>query len=133
MTLSTSVTKQQDKRFKKTAFSYLGLAIFLLVFGQMYQHFSYGESSPFMQGLFLPVFLGGGIFLAILKFRPQTSRLSMNLWNTSLAILTSGCLLRGIINLSGRATSYDILYWILGGACLVLATFSLMLTESVWE
>ena len=30
------------------------------------------------------------------------------------AILTSGMLIKGIINISGRYTQYDMVYWILG-------------------
>ena len=127
--MSTSVTK----RFKRSLKSYLGLSLFLLAFGFIYEHFSYGQTSPFMHWAFLIPLLGGGAFLLALKIRPATSRLSMNLWNSSLAIFLAGFLFRGIVNLSGRSTSLDNLFWGLGACYILLTIISMLFTRSTWE
>lgn len=131
--MSTSVTNPIKKRWKRSLITYAGLSIFLLIFGLVYQAFSYGETSLFMQGAYLIPLVGGGLYLLILKIYPLASRLSMNLWNSALATWTVGALLRGIINLSGRSTSFDLVYWLVGGGFLLLAILSLIFTQSQWQ
>ena len=75
----------------------------------------------------------GGIFLLLfMKVIPNLSRLSLNLWNSAVAIMTAGMLFRGIVNLSGRSTTLDMPYWYLGAAFAALALLSLVFTRSVW-
>lgn len=70
----------------------------------------------------------GGILLAIfLKVLPQFSRISLNLWNSAVAIATTGTLFRGIVNLSGRSTTLDAPYWYVGIAFAVLALLSIFI------
>ncbi|MEN6635023.1 MAG: hypothetical protein ABFC56_04185 [Clostridiaceae bacterium] len=38
------------------------------------------------------------------------------LWNSAVATLTTGFLVRAVINISGRYTDYDGFYWLLAGA-----------------
>ena len=70
----------------------------------------------------------GGILLAIfLKVLPQFSRISLNLWNSAVAIITAGTLFRGIVNLSGRSTTLDAPYWYVGIVFAVLAIISIFI------
>lgn len=78
--------------------------------------------------------LAGGIFLLLfMKVIPNLSRLSLNLWNSAVAIMTAGILFRGIVNLSGRSTTLDMPYWYLGAAFAALALLSMVFTRSEWN
>ena len=123
--MSTSVTKIKNKRLKKTLVSYSLLTIFFLAFSRIYESFSFGETSLHMHYLFVVPLIGGIILALLLKIIPNLGRISLNLWNSSVAVLTTGMLFRGIVNLSGRSTTLDQPYWYVGIAFAILAIVSL--------
>lgn len=125
----TSVTKIKNKRFKKTLVSYSLLTIFFLAFSRIYESFSFGETSLHMHYLFVVPLIGGIILALLLKIIPNLGRLSLNLWNSAVAVLTAGMLFRGIVNLSGRSTTLDQPYWYVGIAFALLAIVSLFLQK----
>lgn len=130
MILSTSVTKIKNKRLKKTLVSYSLLTIFFLAFSRIYESFSFGETSLHMHYLFVVPLVGGIIMALLLKIIPNLGRLSLNLWNSAVAVLTAGMLFRGFVNLSGRSTTLDQPYWYVGIAFALLAIVSLFLQKN---
>ena len=130
MILSTSVTKIKNKRLKKTLVSYSLLTIFFLAFSRIYESFSFGETSLHMHYLFVVPLVGGIIMALLLKIIPNLGRLSLNLWNSAVAVLTAGMLFRGIVKLSGRSTTLDQPYWYVGIAFALLAIVSLFLQKN---
>lgn len=78
-----------------------------------------------MHYLFVVPLVGGVILSFLLKIIPNLARISLNLWNSAVAVLTAGMLLRGIVNLSGRSTTLDQPYWYVGLAFAILAIVSL--------
>jgi len=131
--LSTSVTNPSKKRFKKTALVYTLLSIFFFAFSRIYESFSFGETSTYMHYLYAVPLVGGILLLILFKIIPNLSRLSLNLWNSAVAIMTAGMLFRGIVNLSGRSTTLDMPYWYLGAAFAALALLSMVFTRSEWN
>ncbi|HEM3612790.1 TPA: hypothetical protein U1C34_000650 [Streptococcus suis] len=129
MTLSTSVTNSTT-RVSRTFISYLAITAFLFIFSRIYESLSYGEVSVFMHYMFCVPLTGGAVLLGLLQLIPTLSRLSYNLWNSGVATITAGCLLRGIINLSGRSTTLDQPYWYIGAAFLVLSLVGLFINPS---
>ena len=127
MILSTSVINLNKKRFKKTAISYTLITIFFFAFSRIYEIFSFGETSVHMHYLFAVPLIGGILLAIFLKVLPQFSRISLNLWNSAVAIATTGTLFRGIVNLSGRSTTLDAPYWYVGIAFAVLALLSIFI------
>ena len=127
MILSTSVINPSKKRFKITVISYTLITIFLFVFSRIYEAFSFGETSVHMHYLFAVPLVGGIILAILLKTLPQFSRISLNLWNSAVAIITAGTLFRGIVNLSGRSTTLDAPYWYVGIVFAVLAIISIFI------
>lgn len=125
MILSTSVTKIKNKRLKGTLVGYSLLTIFFLAFSRIYESFSFGETSLHMHYLFAVPLVGGVILAFLLKIMPNLGRISLNLWNSAVAVLTAGMLFRGIVNLSGRSTTLDQPYWYVGLAFAILAIASL--------
>lgn len=131
--MSTSVTNPSKKRFKKTVLVYTLLSIFFFAFSRIYESFSFGETSSHMHYLYALPLAGGIILLLFMKVIPNLSRISLNLWNSAVAIMTAGMLFRGIVNLSGRSTTLDMPYWYVGVAFAALALLSMVFTRSVWK
>ena len=125
MILSTLVTKIKNKRLKKTLVSYSLLTIFLFAFSRIYESLSFGETSLHMHYLFVVPLVGGIVLALLLKIKPNLGRISLNLWNSAVAVLTAGMLFRGIVNLSGRSTTLDQPYWYVGIVFAILAIASL--------
>ena len=125
--MSTSVINPSKKRFKKTVISYTQITIFFFIFSRIYEAFSFGETSVHMYYLFAVPLVGGILLTMFLKVLPQFSRMSLNLWNSAVAILTTGTLFRGIVNLSGRSTTLDALYWYVGIAFVILTLLSIVI------
>lgn len=127
MTLSTSVTNFGKKRFKKTVIFYTLITIFFFAFSRIYEAFSFGETSVHMHYLFAAPLVGGILLAIFLKVLPHFSRISLNLWNSAIAIITTGTLFRGIVNLSGRSTTLDGPYWYVGISFAILAILSIII------
>lgn len=127
MILSTSVINPNKKRLKKTVISYILITIFFFAFSRIYEAFSFGETSVHMHYLFTVPLVGGIILTIFLKVLPHFSRISLNLWNSAVAIITAGTLFRGIVNLSGRSTTLDAPYWYVGIVFAVLAIISIFI------
>ena len=127
MILSTLVTNFGKKRFKKTVSSYTLITIFFFAFSRIYEAFSFGETSVHMHYLFAVPLIGGILLAIFLKVFPHFSRISLNLWNSAVAIITAGTLFRGIVNLSGRSTALDAPYWYVGIGFSVLAILSIFI------
>ena len=125
--MSTSVINPNKKRFKKTAISYTLITIFFFAFSRIYETFSFGETSVHMHYLFAVPLIGGILLAIFLKVLPHFSRISLNLWNSAVAIITTGTLFRGIVNLSGRSTTLDAPYWYVGISFVILAILSIII------
>ncbi|MDG4477549.1 hypothetical protein [Streptococcus parasuis] len=127
--MSTSVTNSTT-RFSRTFISYLAMTAFLFIFSRIYESLSYGEVSIFMHYMFCATLVGGILLLGLLQVKPNLSRITYNLWNSSIATITAGCLLRGIINLSGRSTTLDQPYWYVGAGFLALSLITLFISDT---
>lgn len=127
--MSTSVTNSTT-RFSRTFISYLAMTAFLFIFSRIYESLSYGEVSVFMHYMFCATLVGGILLLGLLQVKPNLSRITYNLWNSSIATITAGCLLRGIINLSGRSTTLDQPYWYVGAGFLALSLITLFISDT---
>ena len=125
--MSTLVTNLGKKRFKKTVISYTLITIFFFAFSRIYEAFSFGETSVHMHYLFAVPLVGGIILAILLKVLPYFSRISLNLWNSAIAIITTGTLFRGIVNLSGRSTTLDVPYWYVGISFAAFAILSIFI------
>ena len=131
--MSTLVTNFGKKRFKKTVISYTLITIFFFAFSRIYEAFSFGETSIHMHYLFAVPLIGGILLAIFLKVLPHFSRISLNLWNSAVAIITAGTLFRGIVNLSGRSTTLDTPYWYVGIGFAILAIITIFINPNLWK
>lgn len=118
----------------RTFLVYLGIAIFCVLFDVIYEQFSYGEYSDAMRLMFCFPLIGGALPFLIMyltKAEITVCRVAYNLWNSGIAVLICGCLIKGIIEISGRTTDYDIIYWILGGLMLLVSIFVQLMRNTV--
>ncbi len=106
------------------------MTAFLFIFSRIYESLSYGEFSVFMHYMFCATLVGGILLLGFLQVKPNLSRITYNLWNSGIATITAGCLLRGIINLSGRSTTLDQPYWYVGAGFLALSLITLFISDT---
>ena len=109
---------------KRAAITGASLALLCVVFTAIYEQFSHGAVSSHMRCMFLMPLVGCAIPALICFLTPlhrHVSRLAFNLWNSGLAVWTVGCLFRGIVNISGRYTDLDRIYWVLGWCFLAAA------------
>ena len=131
--MSTLVTNFGKKRFKKTIISYTLITIFFFAFSRIYEAFSFGETSVHMHYLFTAPLVGGILLAIFLKVLPHFSRISLNLRNSAVAIITAGTLFRGIVNLSGRSTTLDTPYWYVGIGFAILAIVTIFINPNLWN
>lgn len=116
--------QETKEKCATTTLVYAAVAAFCVVFCIVYEQFSFGEYSDYMRLMFLPPLLGGALPFAVMSASDgvrRLSRVTYNLWNSGIAVLVSGCLIRGIIEVSGRVADYDLFYWLTGGALLAAA------------
>ena len=77
--------------------------------------------------LFLPPLLLGLVPAETLLLTDKVriaSKPVRSLWNSGVTTLTVGFLVRAVINISGRYTYYDAVYWVLSAGFFVLAVFA---------
>lgn len=110
------------RKYKKSAIILIGISIFLIVFNFVYEHFSYGESSLYMRLMFLAPLLAAGIyFISRSGLTWLRNRASSLLLNSTVAVIVSGCLVKGIIEISGRSTTFEKPYWWVAVALFILS------------
>lgn len=95
-------------------------ALFLAVFGAIYEHFSYGVYSYYMIYTFIaPLFSGILLLFAAIRNRQLTPR-TLLLQHACTAAFAVGSMTTGILKISGRSNGLLIVYPILGGILLLL-------------
>lgn len=130
----TSAREAGLARLRKTARVYGILAAFCGVFSVVYLQFSHGESSPFLVWLFVPPLLLGAapaLFLSRTRSVRLPKRSVRRIWNSAVATLSTGMLVRSIINISGRYTDYDAIYWLVSGLLFLTAAVCYLRPKTV--
>ena len=109
---------------KKTGI-YLGISVFVFIFGQIYEYFSHGVYSNYMIFAFLIPFAGLFILWILnnLIFKIEISYFVLLPWKCGTATLTAGSLYKGILEIYGTSTTFEIFYLITGIAFCILAAF----------
>lgn len=124
---------------KKNLF-YLFFSLFVLVFGQIYEHFSHGVYSNYMIFAFLFPLLGLFLPNLLLCLLPKkgaekskgnngekerssgsvTDEKNFSFWKWGIATLTVGSLYKGILEIYGTSSHLELSYLIVGcGFCLL--------------
>jgi hypothetical protein len=113
--------KSQRKQIRKIIWIYLILSVIAAAFDKVYGVFGHGVDSSSMTWMFLYPLLGGALFYFIIeRFIPHIIkyswyRLFCNIYNSGIATLTFGSLLKGIFDIAGTSSSYLVFFYIVGG------------------
>ncbi len=100
-------------------------AIFLALFGAVYETFSHEVYSYFMIYSFaIPLILGVLVYAVMLLMNRTPGKTFLNLWNSGIAALSVGCLFKGVLDIYGTTNSLIIVYPIAGGMMLTAALLS---------
>ena len=116
----------------KTVRNYTLVTLFCVVFGDVYEYFSFGVYSNFMVYAFAWPFVFGLIPALLFAARKDGKMLESapsiwpkRLWHTGVATLTVGSVFRGILDIYGTGSKLTKVYWIVGGVCLFLGLVTL--------
>lgn len=102
MTVFTFRTNK--KILKRNLFIYLGVSIFVFIFGMIYETFSHGVYSPYMVFAFLIPLLGGLLPYTLFFFinkKTHPSEITSDLYNAGIATLTISSIFRGVLEIYG--------------------------------
>lgn len=106
---------------KRTIIKYIFFTIFILVFGQIYEHFSFGVISNYMIYAFLiPLILGLLINTIIYFTKIVPGKMGSCLYNNGIITLTVGSILRGVLDIYGTTNVYLKIY-LYAGVLLIIA------------
>lgn len=97
---------------KKITFTYIIVSIFTSIFGAIYECFSHGVYSNYMIYAFLFPLIGGALLFSQLRILPN--KLSLNLYNSGIATLTVGSIMKGVLNIYGTSNSLINVYFVVG-------------------
>lgn len=117
--LVTLFTLGNSEKFgKRGFFTYLGVTIFCVVFGLVYESFSHGVTSNFMLFSFLVPLILGVIPFAIFffaKIKTIPSKFSYYFYNFSIATLTVGSIFKGVLDIYGTTRDFYIYTFLIAG------------------
>lgn len=93
------------------------------VFSAVYESFSHNVISLWMVLLFLFPLLGGVIPALLLVWRGKAPRIfPLALWRCGVATLGVGSCVKGILEIYGTSSGYQIVYWVAGTGLLAAGT-----------
>lgn len=115
-----------NRKIKNNIIAMGMISIFCLVFSSIYNEFGHGVNSFYMTFLFLWPLLGVVLYLVmfILNFVP--SRITINAVNGGIAALTSGSLVKGILEIAGTSSDYEIVFFIIGIGMILIGAIDLI-------
>jgi len=128
-------------KLNKTVVVYTFLAVFAVIFTKIYGLFGHGVTSLWMSNMYL-VLVGGGavIFLTIKGLAVDITdctmfRLFYNIYNSGIAIIVNGMLLKGILEIAGATSGIVVWFLYVGTAFIVCAVLMLgyMLYEKYYK
>lgn len=112
------------RSYRRALLVYVLVTAFVLLFGIVYEHFSFGVYSIYMQYAFaIPLILGvlPSLLFALLKHPPCFRPLSRKFWHDGIAVLTVGSLFTGVLHIYGTSSGWSYLYAAAGTVLLMLA------------
>lgn len=118
-------TKSKTWQMRKTVLVYIVLSLTAIAVDNIYAIFGHGVRSASMSWMFLYPLLGGSlIYFLMERLAPRVVetagyRLFCNVYNSGIAILTVGSLLKGILEIAGTTSPYTALFPIIGWIFLV--------------
>lgn len=112
MSISATDNICQNRQTQKSLIAWLVIAVGCVVFDKVYAIFGHDVQSAAMSRMYLYPLLGGAlVYLALTLLIPAANerrfyRLASNIYNSGLAALICGSLLKGVFEIAGTASNY---------------------------
>lgn len=120
----TSVTDNENGRLLRHSLGNILFAVFCIVFGAIYEAFSFGVFSYFMIYAFAFPLAVGIIYLIMYMKKVQASRIFLNLLNSAAVTAALGSLAAGVVEIYGTENRLLGIYPIVTGALLAAAVIA---------
>jgi hypothetical protein len=111
----------------------MAVSLFCVVFSSVYGMYSHGVHSNYMTLMFTYPFFGGTLpclLIAFISKAKMPERFVVNIYNSGIAALTVGSMLKGIFDIAGTSSPYQPFFVIVGAglatvaiACYLVAQF----------
>ena len=127
MILYISDTDTNARRAAKTAFVYLLISLFLVLFGAVYEIYSHQVYSFYMLYAFAFPLAGGVLpFSAIHLWGTQwyPNLWTRRLYHAGIATLSVGSIIQGVLEIYGTTNALARWYWIIGTGLVLLSIIS---------
>jgi hypothetical protein len=108
------------------------VSLFCVVFSLVYGVYSHGVHSNYMTLMFTYPFIGGTLpclFIAFISKAKTPGRFVVNIYNSGIAALTVGSMLKGIFDIAGTSSRYQPLFVIVGAVLATTATCCYLLAQ----
>jgi hypothetical protein len=120
-----------DTHKSKRLWPYLAVSLICVIVANVYALFGHGVRSGAMEYMFLYPLIGGFVMkilsaFAVGEYSRGRKRVGVNLYNSGLAALTCGALLRGIVEIAGTDSSYIHWFFVIGWAMIVCGMVGVM-------
>lgn len=119
----TSDIKLNRNRASKTAFVYLLVSLFFVLFGAVYEIYSHEVYSYYMLYAFTFPLIGGTFvfnILSFLKLQKYPNAVARNLYHSGIATLTVGSVVQGVLEIYGTTNALSDYYWSVGIVLIVI-------------
>ena len=116
-------------RAARHARNYVLVTCLVALFSGVYERFSFGVWSGFMVFAFAVPLVLGVLPWAVNAARERPvvpSHAAHQLWSAGTAVLTVGCLFRGILDIYGTASALELVYWVAGPVLLLLSVLAVV-------
>lgn len=123
MILYTSDIELNRKRASKTAFVYLLVSLFFVLFGAVYEIYSHEVYSYYMLYAFTVPLIGGTLVFSILSFlkmQKYPNAIAGNLYHSGIVTLTVGSVVQGVLEIYGTTNALLEYYWSVGTMLIVI-------------
>lgn len=134
MSISANRSKRSRQAFR-TMLVYLGVSVFCVIFDRVYSLYGHGVYSASMSLMFLYPLIGGSlVFLLLWLLKPTADaaphyRVYYNLYNSGIAALTAGSMLKGVFDIAGTSSPYTVIYFICGWALIAVGVIGFLLNS----
>jgi len=122
--LYTSVINNERIQALKRAKIYIPVTLFCMLFGWIYEKFSFGVYSNYMIYAFVFPFIGGVVFWFLIgtsKKKISLNKIFIKCHSASIATFTVGFIFKGVLDIYGTTSNLCNVYWIAGIAFAFIA------------
>lgn len=133
--MSILVTRKNSSALRRWSLGYLLAAFLVFLFGMLYERFSHNVYSAFMACAFAFPLAGGTLSCLLLNCFGKSvmpGKLPLNLYAFGISTLTTGSIVKGVLEIYGTTNQLVIVYWCVG-AGLMVAAVALYIAAIAWR